>query len=42
MSWKLKWISKQDFEEKKCESNWESFKLTQNSNCNYKSQILDL
>ena len=42
ISWKLKWISKQDFEEKKCESNWESFKLTQNSNCNYKSQILDL
>lgn len=42
MSWKVKWINKEDFEEKKCINEYQHFKLTQNEYCNYKWTILDI
>ncbi len=42
MSWKLKWISKEEFEEKQCIDEYQEFDITQNKYCNYKAQILDI
>lgn len=42
MSWKLKWISKEEFEEKECLDPYQAFEITQNKFCNYKPQILDI
>lgn len=41
-SWKIKWISKEEFEEKECIDEYKTFKITQNAYCNYKAQILDI
>lgn len=42
MSWKIKWINKKEFEEKKCIDEYKDFSITQNRYCNYKAQILDM
>ncbi|PID83995.1 hypothetical protein CSB09_03095 [Candidatus Gracilibacteria bacterium] len=42
MSWKLKWISKKEFEEEKCIDAYKKFPVTQNVYCNYKPTIIDL
>lgn len=41
MSWKLKWITKEEFEEKQCIDEYREYDITQNKYCNYKAQILD-
>lgn len=42
MSWKVKWITKEQFDEKKCVDEYQKFAITQNAYCNYKAQILDI
>ena len=42
MSWKIKWITKEEFEEKNCINNNRNFVFTNNSFCEYKASILDL
>ena len=42
MSWKLKWITQEEFEEKSCADAYQEFAITQNKYCNYRAQILDI
>ncbi|MFZ2190151.1 MAG: hypothetical protein WA057_01045 [Candidatus Magasanikiibacteriota bacterium] len=40
--WKLKFVDKEYFEEKKCEDDYVFYKLSNNSVCHYNSKILEL
>jgi len=42
MSWKIKWISKKDFEEKPCIDNYKYYPITENKVCYYKSTLLNI
>jgi hypothetical protein len=41
MSWKIKWVDKNYFEEKKCLSGWEEFPLSNNATCPIRFNLLD-
>lgn len=42
MSWKVKWITKEEFEEKNCKGDYKNFKITNNSFCEYDADLLDI
>ncbi len=42
MSWKIKWVDKSYFDEKKCIDEYKSYEITDNSVCQYKSKLLEL
>lgn len=41
-SWQIKSISKQDFENVKCKSEWKYFSITNNYSCLYNDHLIDL
>ncbi|EKE21122.1 MAG: hypothetical protein ACD_7C00348G0007 [uncultured bacterium] len=42
MSWKIKWVNKDYFEEKKCSNGWENFEISNNAVCSMEGNFLDL
>lgn len=42
MSWKVKWITKEQFEEKPCIDEYREYSITQNKVCQFKATLLDL